>query len=78
MKRGRKASNGISFVHHREMKPFIQDLKTHLKDLHLAMQLYEIELIEQGYTPSEASAKVVVECFRLKDEIMHEDAERMI
>lgn len=78
MKRGKKAANGITFVPHHEMKPFLFDIKGIMKELHIAINMYEIELISQGYSEEEATRKANQDCMRIRQEIIREDEERML
>jgi hypothetical protein len=78
MKRGRKANNGITFIPKAKMKSFLNDIKAHMKELHVAIQCYENELVQQGYSPDEASLMVAKECMAIKRDIVHEDSEGIL
>jgi hypothetical protein len=68
----------ISFVQRHEMEPFLFDIKGLMKELHVAIYMYEIELISQGYSAEEASSKASQECMRIRQEIAREDAEGIL
>lgn len=77
-KRGKKAINGITFVDKKEMKPFLADIKAPMKELHVAIHHYEVELIQQGYSPDEASLIAAKDCMAIKREIVQEDFEGIL
>jgi hypothetical protein len=67
--RGRKPINGVNMINIREMHPFLVDIKGCMKELHTAVQMYEIELRDQGYTFEDAARKAAADAFQIKQEI---------
>jgi hypothetical protein len=70
MARGKKNESGIVMVKSYEMTPFLTDIRVCMEELHTSIRMYEIELIEQGYTQEAAAEKARMECMKIKSEIV--------